>query len=52
MSVPLDGDGTYNNTSNQLGNGDVAMKVDLKNRVNYLTQWTKVTTAKFQQFAQ
>jgi hypothetical protein len=52
MSVPLDGNGTYNNTSNQLGNGDVAMKVDLKNCINLLMQWTKVTTAKCQQSAQ
>ncbi len=28
------------------------MKVDLENRVNLLTQWTKVTTAKCQQFTQ
>jgi hypothetical protein len=52
MSVPLNGNSTYDNISNQLGNGDVAMKVDLKNHVNLLTQWTKVTTTKCQQFAQ
>ncbi len=52
MSVPLDGNSTYVNTSNQLGNGDVAMKVDLKNCVNLMTQWTKVTTLKCQQFTQ
>ncbi len=52
MSVPLAGNSTYDNTSNQLGNGDVTMKVYLKNCVNLLTQWTNVTTAKCQQFAQ
>ncbi len=52
MYVPLNGDSTYNDTSNQLRNGDIAMKVDLKNCINLLTQWTNVTTAKCQQFAQ
>ncbi len=52
MLVPLNGNGTYNATSNQLGNGEVAMKVNLQNCINLLTQWTKVPTKKCQQFAQ
>jgi hypothetical protein len=52
MSVPLNGSSTYNNTSNQLGNSDIAMKVNIKNCVNLLTQWTKEPTAKCQHFAQ
>jgi hypothetical protein len=52
MSVPLEGDGTYNNTANTLANGDVTMKVNLRNCVNLLTQWTKVSTKRCQQFAQ
>ncbi len=52
MSVPLEGDGTYDDTVNTLANGDVTMKVNLRNHVNLLTQWTKVSTKCCQQFAQ
>jgi hypothetical protein len=37
MSVPLKGNGSYDNTANTLANGNVTMKVNLKNRVNLLT---------------
>ncbi len=52
MSVPLEGDGSYDNTANTLANGNITMKVNLKNRVNLLTQWTKVSTKCCQHFAQ
>jgi hypothetical protein len=52
MTVPLKSDGSYNDTANTLANGNVTMKVNLKNRVNLLTQWTKVSTKCCQQCAQ
>ncbi len=52
MSVPLEGDGSYNNTANTLANDNVTMKANLKNHINLLTQWTKVSTKRCQQFAQ
>jgi hypothetical protein len=52
MSVPLEGDGSYNDAANTLTNGNITMKVNLKNCVNLLMQWTKVSTKHCQQFVQ
>jgi hypothetical protein len=52
MSVPINGTGAYNNKSDKLANGDEAMKVAFGTRAHLLMQWTEVTTAKCQQFAQ
>ena len=50
MSIPVTGDGSFN--GNKLANGEETMKVEFTEKVNLLTHWTKVTTAKCQQFAQ
>ncbi len=52
MLVPLDSNDTYGRLSNTLAIDDVMMKVNLRNHINLLTQWTKVSTARCQQFAQ
>jgi hypothetical protein len=52
ISIPLGGDGSFNDTTTAHSNGAVAMKVDLWDRVNLLLQWTKVSTLRCQQFAQ
>jgi hypothetical protein len=52
MSVPTKGDGSFDQHKDRLANSDETMKVMIIRRVNLLTQWTKVSTAKCQQFAQ
>ncbi len=52
MSVPTKGDGPFDQNKDRLANGDNTMKVTITRRVNLLMQWTKVSTAKCQQFAQ
>jgi len=52
MSVPIVGDGSFNGTKDKLANGEETMKVEFTEKVNLLTHWTKVPTAKCQQFAQ
>jgi hypothetical protein len=52
MTVPFDGDGLFNGTKAKLANGNIAMKIEFGTKVHLLTQWTKVSTAKCQQFAQ
>ena len=52
ISIPLDGDISFDKNSTTLGNGEEPMKVNLKNRVNLLLQWMKVSTLRCQQFAQ
>ena len=52
MSVLTIGDGLFDGTKDKLANDKKTMKVTITKRVNLLTQWTKVPTAKCQQFAQ
>ena len=52
LSVPVEGDGSFNQDKDRLANGEEAMKVSITKKVNLLTQWTKVSTARCQQFAQ
>ena len=52
ISIPLGGDGSFDETTTTHSNGAVAMKVDLRDRVDLLLQWTKVSTLRCQQFAQ
>ena len=52
MSVPIAGDDSFDGTKDKLANGEETMKVEFTEKVNLLTHWTKVTTAKCQQFAQ
>ena len=52
MSVPTTGDGSFDGTKDKLVNGEETMKVAITERVNLLTQWTKVPTVKCQQFPQ
>jgi hypothetical protein len=52
MSAPTKGDGSFDQNKDRLANGDKTMKVTITRRVNLLTQWTKVSTAKCQQFVQ
>jgi hypothetical protein len=52
MSVPTTGDGSFDGNKDKLTNGKETMKITITERVNLLTQWTKVPTAKCQQFAQ
>ncbi len=52
MSVPINGTSAYDDKSDKLANSDEAMKVAFGTRAHLLTQWTKVTTVKCQQFAQ
>jgi hypothetical protein len=52
MHIPILGDGSFNGTKDKLANGEETMKLDVTKKVNLLTQWTRVPTAKCQQFAQ
>jgi len=52
MHVPIAGDGLFDSTKDKLANGEETMKVTITEKVNLLTQWTKVPTTKCQQFAQ
>ena len=52
MSVPIVGDGSFAGTKDKLANSEETMKVEFTEKVNLLTHWTKVPTAKCQQFAQ
>jgi hypothetical protein len=52
MTVPIDGDGSFDGTKAKLANGEDAMKIKFGTKVHLLTQWMKVSTAKCQQFAQ
>ena len=52
LSVPIEGDGSFNQDKDKLANGEETMKVSITTKVNLLTQWTKVSTARCQQFAQ
>ena len=52
MSVLTVGDGLFDGTKDKLANDKKTMEVTITKRVNLLTQWTKVPTAKCQQFAQ
>ena len=52
MSVPTAGDSSFDGTNDRLANSEETMKVTITERVNLLTQWTKVPTAKCQQFVQ
>ena len=52
MSVPIARDGSLNSAKDKLANGEETMKVEFTEKVNLLTHWTKVPTAKCQQFAQ
>ena len=51
MHVPIAGDGSFDGTKDKLANGEET-KVTITEKVNLLTQWTKVPTTKCQQFAQ
>ena len=46
MSAPVTGDGLFD--GDKLANGKETMKVEFTEKVNLLTHWTKVTTAKCQ----
>ena len=52
LHVPITGDGSFDSTKDKLANGEETMKVTITEKVNLLTQWTKVSTTKCQQFAQ
>jgi hypothetical protein len=52
MHVPIAGDGSFDGNKDKLANGKETMKIEVTKKVNLLTQWTKVPTAKCQQFAQ
>jgi hypothetical protein len=52
MTIPIDGDGLFDGTKAKLTNGKDAMNIKFGTKVHLLTQWTKVSTAKCQQFAQ
>ena len=52
MSVPIAGDDSFDGTKDKLANGEETMKVEFTEKVNLLSHWTKVPTAKCQQFAQ
>jgi hypothetical protein len=52
MTVPIDGDGSFDGTKAKLPNGKDAMKIEFGTKVHLLPQWTKVSTTKCQQFAQ
>ena len=52
MHIPIAGDGLFDGTKDKLANGEEMMKIVVTEKVNLLTQWTKVSTAKCQQFAQ
>jgi len=49
MSVPIARDSSFDGTKDKLANGEETMKVDFTEKVNLLTHWTKVPTAKCQQ---
>ena len=49
MSVPIARDGSLNSAKDKLANGEETMKVEFTEKVNLLTHWTKVPTAKCQQ---
>jgi hypothetical protein len=52
MTIPIDDDGLFDGTKAKLPNGKDAMKIKFGMKVHLLTQWTKVSTAKCQRFAQ
>jgi hypothetical protein len=52
VTIPIDGDGLFNGTKAKLANGKDTMKIEFGTKVHLLTQWTKVSITKCQQFVQ
>ena len=52
MSVPIDGNGTFDKNISNLASGEDVMKVNVGTHVNLLTKWTQVSTDACQRFAQ
>ncbi len=52
MTVPISGNGAFDGTMAKLTNGEDTMKINFDDKHHLLTQWTKVPTAKCQQFVQ
>ncbi len=52
ITVPISGDGAFDGTTAKLANGKDVMKINFGDKHHLLMQWTKVPTAKCQQFAQ
>ena len=52
MHLSIAGDGLFDGTKDKLANGKETMKIEVTEKVNLLTQWTKVPTPKCQQFTQ
>ncbi len=52
MHVPIVGNGSFDDTKDKLANSEEAMKLEVTEKVNLLSQWTRVPTAKCQQFTQ
>ena len=52
MHVPIVDDGSFDGTKDKLANGKETMKLKVTEKNNLLMQWTRVSMAKCQQFAQ
>jgi hypothetical protein len=52
MHFPIVCAGSFNSTKDKLANGKEMIKLKVTEKVNLLKQWTRVPTAKCQQFAQ
>jgi hypothetical protein len=52
MSVPIDGDGTFDKNVSKLASGEEVMKVNFRTCIDLLTKWTQVSTDACQRFAQ